>query len=323
MNQPQKRYEIKENNTVDSFEGKNAMTHLELPSNQVEMILQYLKSTAAKPSIRHLNQLIAAYIDRVPWESATRIVKHRTTKDQENRPRWPAEFWEKAIQTGSGGTCFETNYAFFSLLYALGYTGYMTINDMGETRACHAAVVIYLSGGKYLVDVSIPFEKALHIRPYQCTRRITGLQSVTLVPDADRTFRVFRTPHPRPYVFTLIDSPVRVLEYEDAVIRDYGENGFFLDRVVIVKKVNDRVWRFNGAEKPYRLEAFGRAGKLVIELSAGELIHALSQHFALSESAIEAAIKFANPELVQNAVTEDRTFSTSLPIHQQWLRQMA
>lgn len=299
------------------------MTHLELSTNQVEKILTYLESKAGAPSIRHLNQLIAAYIERVPWESFTRITKHRTSADQENRPRWPAEFWEEAVHTGSGGTCFETNYAFFSLLHALGYTGYMTINDMGETRACHAAIVIYLWGRKYLVDVSIPFEKAVTINPDHRTRRDTNLQNVTITPAAIRSYQVTRTPHPRPYVFTLIDTSVRVQDYEDAICRDYGQDGFFLDKAVIVKKVNDRVWRFNGDEKPYKLEAFGKAGKLVIELSPEDLILALSQHFTMREGSIKAALEYTNPDLVQQACSKDRIHAAALSAHHRWLRLLA
>lgn len=303
-----------------SQEGKVNMTHLELTTNQVDKILTYLESKPGKPTIWHLNQLMAAYINRVPWESFTRITKHRTTADQGKCPRWPAEFWEEAIHTGSGGTCFETNYAFFSLLYALGYTGYMTINDMGDTRACHAAIVIYLHGRKYLVDVSIPFQKALPIDPARKSRRDTSLQSVTITPLAERTYQVTRSPHPRPYVFTLIDVPVRLPDYEEAVIRDYGEGGFFLDRAVIVKKVNNRVWRFNGAEQPYKLEAFGKVGKLVIELTPEELIQTLSQHFILQRSIIQAALQHTNPDLAQPASRGNQTVSAALSIHHRWMR---
>lgn len=299
------------------------MIHLELTSDQINRVLTYLNMQPAKPSVIHLNQLIAAYIHRVPWESVTRITKHRATADQEKRPRWPAEFWNDAIQAGSGGTCFETNYAFFSLLYALGYTGYMTINDMGETRACHAAIVIFLRGRKYLVDVSIPFEKAIPLNPAGRTRRETSLQIVTVTAVAERAYQVVRIPHPRPYVFTLIDTPIRLPDYEDAVTRDYGPGGYFLDRLVIVKKVNDRVWRFNGAEKPYKLEAFGKAGRLEIELSPDTLVETLSKRFNLIEDSIKAALAHTNPDVFEPQPTAAAAFSGASLGQHRWLRFMA
>lgn len=299
------------------------MIHLELTPDQINEILTYLNQQPAKPSIIHLNQLIAAYIERVPWESVSRITKYRSTAEQEKRPRWPAEFWNDAILTGSGGTCFETNYAFFSLLYALGYTGYMTINDMGETRACHAAIMIFLCGRKYLVDVSIPLEKAIPLNPAGRARRETNLQTVTVISVAERTYQVVRSPHPRPYVFTLIDAPIRLPEYEYAVINDYGQGGYFLDRLVIVKKVNQRVWRFNGAEKPYKLEAFGKAGKLEIELSPDTLVQTLSQRFNLAEDFIKAALIHTNPDVIERETPVTAALSGASLGQHRWLRFMA
>jgi len=76
-------------------------------------ILAYLKCPPGSPAIRPLNRLIRAYIRSVPWESVFRIAKSASTPDVAQRPRWPDEFWHDAIQSGGGGTCFETNYAFF------------------------------------------------------------------------------------------------------------------------------------------------------------------------------------------------------------------
>ena len=57
---------------------------------------------------------------------------------------------------GTGGTCYESNYSFFGLLRRLGYTGYLTLNDIGGAVGCHSAIVILLGGQKYLVDVGFP-----------------------------------------------------------------------------------------------------------------------------------------------------------------------
>jgi arylamine N-acetyltransferase len=49
---------------------------------------------------------------------------------------------------GSGGTCFESNYALFSLLLARGFTGQLTVNNMGETVGCQSAIVLEIDGTK-------------------------------------------------------------------------------------------------------------------------------------------------------------------------------
>lgn len=70
------------------------------------------------------------------------------------------EFWSDALQHGFGGTCYESSLAFYGLLDALGYEGYLTVNDMGDSRGCHAAIVLLLNGQKYLVDITIPIHAA-------------------------------------------------------------------------------------------------------------------------------------------------------------------
>ena len=105
-------------------------------------VLSYLGVPAAPPTLDLIDTIVTAYTRTVPWESAFRIAKRARTPDTADCPRWPDEFWTDALTRGGGGTCFESNYALFSLLRALGYEGYLTINNMGETVGCHAAIVL-------------------------------------------------------------------------------------------------------------------------------------------------------------------------------------
>jgi len=98
-------------------------------------ILSYLGCNREELSVRYLNLLIPAYIRHVPWESVSRIIKRQTITATELCPRWPDEFWQEALECGTGGTCFENNLAFFTLLNELVFNGYLTINDM-ESPAC-------------------------------------------------------------------------------------------------------------------------------------------------------------------------------------------
>jgi arylamine N-acetyltransferase len=84
-------------------------------------VLAYLNAPKAVPSLQHLEHLLDSYTRTVPWESAFRIVKRQKTVETGTCPRWPEEFWEDAMTRGGGGTCFESNLAFFSLLRALDF----------------------------------------------------------------------------------------------------------------------------------------------------------------------------------------------------------
>lgn len=259
-----------------------------LSSPHVQAILAFLGCQPGQPSLRRLDLLIDAYTRRVPWESAFRIVKRHTEPDL--CPRWPEEFWSDAIERGGGGTCFESNYAFLALLRSIGYEGYLTINDMGATRACHSALVVSLDGRRYLVDVGIPLHRAIPIAPDRASHRFGPLHRYSVRPAGPRRFEVERSRHPKRNVYTLLDSPVAQDAYEAAIAADYGEGGLFLDQVIITKVIEGRVWRFSSAERPFRIEAFGGAGKLELPLDERQPTAELAERFGMDRAAIEMAL---------------------------------
>jgi arylamine N-acetyltransferase len=270
------------------------MNLLSLSPSQVSDILEYLGVPSKAPTLRYLNSLISAYTRRVPWESVSRIVRRRTTRSTAACPRWPEEFWRQALAYGFGGTCFESSLAFYSLVTALGYQGYLTVNDMGETHACHAAVVALFDDRKYLVDVTIPVHRAVRIDPQRVTQGHTPFHNYTIRPDGEHTYQVERSHHPQKNAFTLVDVPVSLTAYQAIVERDYTEHGYFLDRVVIVKVVDGRVWRFNSSEQPYRLESFNRKDKQAYFLSTDTLAWALAEHFRLPDEQILTALSWVH-----------------------------
>ena len=268
------------------------MSDLSLSPELTDLVLAYLGSPKKSPSIRYLNQLIQAYIQHVPWESITRLIKRHTTSKTSDCPRWPVEFWKDARFYGTGGTCFECNLAFFSLLTTLGFQGYLTINDMQENRACHTASVIWLSRQKYLVDVAIPLQCALPVHNEGLTRRSTRFHNYTIRPIGGFVFEVERSHHPKRNIFTLLDTPIPLDGYRAAVERDYDENGLFLDRVIIVKVIGDRLWRFSSMDKPYKLEGFDKTTRQEITVSLEKLAPTLAGHFGLQEDKINAALSY-------------------------------
>ena len=117
-----------------------------LDAELVSEVLAFLGvSGGRKPDLALLDELVAAYSRHVPWESASRIEKKADVLELGARAsghaiaRWPAEFWQSALERGTGGTCFESNYAFFALLVELGFAGYLTVNNMHPTTGCAIA----------------------------------------------------------------------------------------------------------------------------------------------------------------------------------------
>ena len=254
-------------------------------------VLAHLNVSPSLPALPHLEQLIGNYVRTVPWETAFRIVKRQETTETAVCPRWPDEFWEDALTRGGGGTCFESNLAFYSLLRALGYDGYLTINNMGESIGCHTAIIVQLDGMKWLVDAGLPIYAPAPVRADVVVHRATAFMHYTVRPNGRSHYQIERSPHPQRNAFTLIDEPVDADTYLAATTADYGENGFFLDKVVINKVVNGRPYRFNSKESTTRLEHFWQGERFVDQLE-GDGGTAVAHHFEMDETVVRKALDY-------------------------------
>ncbi len=259
-----------------------------LSASLVERVLAHLGVRAARPSLSFLDELVAAYTRSVPWETAFRIVRRADVTNTAVCPRWPARFWQEASTLGGGGTCFESNYAFFSLLQALGFGGYLTINNMGEKIGCHSAIIIRLGAEKWLADVGLPLYLPLPISSNGETCRVTTFQHYTVRPDGRNRYQIERFPHPGRNAFTLIDQPVPDDIYRARVMADYGEDGLFLEKVIVHKMVDGRPWRFNMEETPWRLSLFGWGTRTDYDL-AGDPATAVAEHFGMDTAVVQRA----------------------------------
>lgn len=261
-----------------------------LLSNLTDRVLYYLQIDPATPSVEQLNDLIHAYTRSIPWESAFLIAKRTRTQQTVDCPCWPDEFWSDAMTMGGGGTCFESNYAFLSLLHTLGYEGYLTINNMGESIACHTAIVIRLEGQRWLVDVGIPLYTVLLIDPNQPTQQTSSFHTYTLRPNGENIYQVERDLHPKPNCFTFIDQPISDSDYRASTTADYDLGGHFLDRVIIHKVIDDRVWRFASWKVPHCLESF-KNGERTVHVIDGETTLAIAQWFDMNRETVERSLK--------------------------------
>ncbi len=198
------------------------------------------------PDLSTLLHLVERYTRTVPWESASRIARRARHETAADCAVLGAAFWESHFEAGSGGTCYESNYAFWGLLRRLGYAGYLTLNDMGEHVGCHSAIVVRLNGRKWLVDVGFPLYTCLPICADQETRAECPIMSYRLVPQGSDSYLLQRESHPRVHSFTLRDEPVADFDYRATCIHDYRhDGGQFLNEVVIEKWVCTRSSRSN------------------------------------------------------------------------------
>lgn len=263
-----------------------------------QQVLDYLGVDVETPSPAYLEVLMAAYIRRVPWESASRIARRAQTHRTEDCPRWPSNFWQQAIEHGTGGTCYESNYAFFTLLRWLGFEGYLTINNMGAKIGCHSACVVTFDEDRWLADVGIPLHVPVPLMRDTVTRREGPFHTYTLTPLGEDRYEVSRDRHPSSYIFTLIDTPVAEAAYRTVTTADYGEGGLFLNRVIITRIVDERQWRFSSEAPPYQLETFWQ-GDVTYHYIGDEpdaVAAAVADKFRLEKPIIREALLVTSPD---------------------------
>lgn len=256
-----------------------------------DRVLSYLGYPLAKPSTQALNNLLIAYVQKVPWESVFRLAKQQRTPMPDERPRWPEEFWLDAIERGGGGTALESNYAFLALLCALGYEGYLTINDREEPTGGHSAIILQLNGQKRLVDVGIPLYTSLRLDETQSTRIASYFHTYIAHPKGDSHYTIERTNHPNRYLYTLLDQPVPDTAYRAALRQqEYGQQALLSDRIIINKVIEGKVWHFDSSDHPLRIEAMEPTNKTEILLPESLLARRLASYFAMDRTIIQLAL---------------------------------
>ena len=229
-----------------------------LPPSLCRRLLSHFGLSASPPpTLETLQRLVTRYTRRVPWESASRIVRRARYAESADCVHLGEAFWESHFARGTGGTCYESNYAFFGLLRWLGYDGYLTINDMGESVGCHSAIVVLLEGRKYLVDVGYPVHAVLPLRDAGETVVQSAIMDYAVEPLSASRYAIWRELQPRGSAFQLNDQPVSDADYRAIAIHDYRpDGGQFLNEIVIHKVVEEQLWRFNSGEQPFVLQQF-------------------------------------------------------------------
>ena len=253
-----------------------------------EPIIHYLKVKKSPPTLEYLQELITGYCSNVPWESISRIVR-KNLNDNTICSRSEEEFWTSAFEYGTGGTCYESNWAFFCLLQNLGFNGYLTINKIIDKSSVHSAIVIILNGKKYIVDIGYPTYAPIPVDQEAIMVSNTLLMNYRCTPVSSNEYIIENFPHPKPYLYHLTDIPVQPSDYLRTANEDYSEGGLFLDRIIIRKMINGLPARYDSEDIPYNIHTLQNGEKLRTFIKEEELTNRLSGHFNLDHNLISQA----------------------------------
>jgi hypothetical protein len=170
----------------------------------VDDVLDALELPREDPSHRFLERLFHRFNARVPFESASKILRDADVSDPAEKPRVPDVFWSGFLEHGTGGTCFARVAAFDALASGLGFTTRKALGRV-EKDFDHAALVVSTEGGEWIADVGFPLPALLPTGGGEVetgiaalgateTERGLAVRFLSGVPDGPRRLEVFRAP---------------------------------------------------------------------------------------------------------------------------------
>lgn len=132
----------------------------------LDACLEALGVSRGLAGMRKLEEIFAAFNARVPFESASKILRRGGSERSDAAQRLPAveEFWEGFLEKGSGGTCFARVEAFEVLVRGLGFSARKILGAV-EKEGDHAALVVEGERGPLLADVGFPLPEVVALEP--------------------------------------------------------------------------------------------------------------------------------------------------------------
>src|SRR5439155_15092051 len=133
------------------------MTNVPLPTDE---ILEALELPRSEPGLGYLQALFARFNERVPFESASKILRNADVPRLEEKARTPKTFWSDYLASGAGGTCFARVAAFGALLSGLRFVSRFALGRV-QADFDHAALRVALDGREWIADVGFPLAALL------------------------------------------------------------------------------------------------------------------------------------------------------------------
>ncbi len=209
-----------------------------------EVWLEALELPVQPPSLPYLRELFRAFNERIPFESASKIVRDREIVEASEKPRRPDLFWGEHLERGTGGTCFARVAAFEALLVDLGFPSRRVIGAIGSARN-HASLAVRLAGQEWLADVGYPLPE---IFPFASAEYETPLGMLRMdVAENAAAVRFESGPERGRSIRFELGSQADA-DFEDSWRRTFVRTSMFLSDVVIRRETGDRVLRFHRGE---------------------------------------------------------------------------
>ena len=210
-----------------------------------EEILEALDLPRSESGLGFLRALFARFNERVPFETASKIVRSAQVSEPEEKPRRPEVFWADFLSSGAGGTCFARVAAMDALLCGLGFAARVALGRV-QSDFDHATLLATLDGEEWVCDVGFPLPVLLRssggetetpLGAVRVTRGGRGWRVELLegVPEGPRELEIFSAPVPRE-------------EFELQWRETFRPGSSFLSAVKLRREKQERIVSFSAGE---------------------------------------------------------------------------
>ena len=173
---------------------------------------------APDPDTQGLERLYGAWCRTVPFDNIVKRI-HLASGDPSLFPNATAQgFFDAFLAHGTGGTCWPSSLALFSLLDAVGFDVRLASAAMADDRVgpihSHGTLLVRVEGKQYWVDSSMLTDSPVEVVRGEATRLEHPLRPVRVEP-VDEFWRVWWTSLslPEPMGCLLLDDNVTVAHY--------------------------------------------------------------------------------------------------------------
>ena len=161
-----------------------------------------------------LNEVYHKWCHRIPFDNIRKLIALNLGEEGQLPGGKATDFFEAWLQYGTGGTCWSSSNALFTLLIDLGFDARRVSGSMRNTgKVNHGSIIVRLEDNEWLVDSSILCNQVLPLLHGQVTINDDPLVR-TEIESNGRSYRIWFAYPSRSEMIPcqLIDDPVS-LEY--------------------------------------------------------------------------------------------------------------
>lgn len=126
-----------------------------LPDDLRDVLCARLGVTPEPPTETHLARVYAAWCAQIPFDNVRKLIALREGHVPPLPGSSAADFFSHWLSDGTGGTCWSSSHALFTLLTVLGFTARRIAGSMRDTgMVTHGSVIVTVRERGWLVDSS-------------------------------------------------------------------------------------------------------------------------------------------------------------------------